>query len=102
MKNGHFTKRFEAAASVYLCAVIEYLVAEMLELSGNACRNDKRKRIQDKHIYRAVDMDKELKELIESNPSFQCVTSDDLAQYRPKPKLKKMKKKKGRWDDDDV
>ena len=102
MKNGQYAKRIETAAAVYLSSVLEYLTAEVLELSGNACMDHQRKRIQDKHIYLAIDKDSELKRLIEENPSFSCVSMNDLDEHRPKKKIKKIKKKKGRWDDHDI
>ena len=42
LKLGRYAPRTSAAASVYLSAVIEYLVAEVNELSGNAAKANKR------------------------------------------------------------
>lgn len=59
-----------AGASVYLAAVLEYLIAEILELSGNASRDLKATRIQPRHILLAVKSDEELDALF---PSNKCV-----------------------------
>lgn len=42
MKKGRYARRTSIAASVYMSAVIEYLVAEVNELSGNAAKANKR------------------------------------------------------------
>ena len=47
-------------ASVYLTAVAEYMVAELLELSGNAARDNKVGFITPRHIFLALSNDEEL------------------------------------------
>lgn len=52
--------RIASGAPVYQAAVMEYLTAEILELAGNAARDNKKSRIIPRHILLAVANDEEL------------------------------------------
>ena len=64
LKKGKYATRLGAGATVYLCAVLEYLCAEILELAGNAARDNKKSRIIPRHIQLAVRNDEELNKLL--------------------------------------
>uniref|UniRef100_A0A7N1A8U8 Histone H2A n=1 Tax=Kalanchoe fedtschenkoi TaxID=63787 RepID=A0A7N1A8U8_KALFE len=64
LKVGRYAKRVGRGAPVYLAAVLEYLAAEVLELAGNAARDNKKSRIIPRHVLLAVRNDDELGKLM--------------------------------------
>ncbi|XP_054717613.1 core histone macro-H2A.1-like [Uloborus diversus] len=66
LRNGTHHQRIGAGAPVYMAAVIEYLTAEILELAGNAARDNKKARVTPRHILLAVANDEELHLLLKN------------------------------------
>ena len=57
--------RIGSVAPVYMAAVLEYVCAEILELAGNAAKDNGRVRITSRHIFLAIFNDDELNKLID-------------------------------------
>ena len=86
--------RVGSTAAIYLTAVIEYLTAEILELAGNAAKDNGLVRIKPRHIMMAVENDEELDKLA-NNMGIIIVDGGVLPNIHrvllPKQKTKKSK-----------
>merc|ERR1712039_1137064 len=63
LRAGQYSKRCSPGAGIFMAAVLEYLTAEVVELAGNACRDNKRKTINPRHLMLAVRNDEELSQM---------------------------------------
>ncbi|RCN48376.1 core histone H2A/H2B/H3/H4 [Ancylostoma caninum] len=65
LKRIRAARRISMKSAVYIAAVLEYLVAEVLELAGNAASQDHgKKRIEPRHLCVAVYADAELRQVV--------------------------------------
>merc|ERR1712038_1590730 len=90
MRAGGYAKRIGAGAPVYVAAVLEYLCAELLELAGNAAKDNKKQRIIPRHIMLAIKNDDELRTLLSEVTIVQAGVMPNV-----RPELMPKKKKKG-------
>ena len=68
LRKGNYAPHVQVGASIYMTAVMEYLVAEIFELGGNAARDNKKSylknpRIVPRHLQLGIRNDEELSNL---------------------------------------
>lgn len=72
----------------FLTCSLEYILAEILELSGNACRDNRKVRLSNDHVNIAIRNDKELADLF----SIMDINITAYSKKRKTPKRKRSKK----------
>jgi histone H2A len=94
LREGRYAPRISAGCGVYMASVLEYLAAELLELAGNAAKDNKRTRITPRHILLGLRNDSELTQLVGNNATI--IAGGGVLPNIHKVLLKdgKMKKKK--------
>merc|ERR1711998_114902 len=97
LRKGNYAPRVGAAAPVYLAAVLEYLAAEILELAGNAAKDNKKTRIIPRHILLSIRNDEELNKLLAN-----ATIADGGVLPNINPSLLPSKSKKSKTESQDV
>ncbi|CAK5268854.1 unnamed protein product [Mycena citricolor] len=64
LKAGKYAARVTPTSAVFCTAVLDYMVAELLELAGNCARDHQKKRITPHHVMLAIRNDNELDKLL--------------------------------------
>ena len=65
LKNGRYSERVGVGASVYMAAVLEYLVAEILEVSVMVVKQHKKSRITPRYMFLGLKEDEEFSSLFQ-------------------------------------
>lgn len=81
LQHGNYTKRIGQKAPIALAAVLEYLITEVLGLSGQIAKKFKTKRIQPRHLLLAIRMDDELNQLLQHIIVVQGGVSPKISKY---------------------
>lgn len=66
LKQGRYSQRVGVGAPVYLAAVLEYLVAEILEVSCMVVKQNKKSRIVPRYIFLGLKEDEEFNRLFQN------------------------------------
>jgi histone H2A len=88
LRDSGATKRVGAGAPIYLSAVLEYVAAELLDVSGKTTVANKRKRITPVDVMRSIRSDPELNRVLGGASVFvgdRIKGVSAAVTYKPKP-----------------
>ena len=63
IKQGRFSERTSKSSGVFMAAVLEYIVCEIVELASNAAQEQNKTTITPRHLQLALSNDEELNKL---------------------------------------
>ena len=87
LKKGRYSERVGVAGSVYLAAVLEYLVAEILEVSVMVVKQHKKRRITPRYMFLGLKEDDEFSALFKRSViTCSGVKPTSLAKLKSKKK----------------
>jgi histone H2A len=94
LRRGNYGIRCGSNSATYVAAVLEYLTAEIIEISGNCAKDHKKKRINPRHINLAIQMDAELNQLFDgvTVPGGGVVPNPMYAKAKKEESVKEEKK----------
>merc|ERR1711918_54492 len=95
MKMGRYSHRVGKNAPIFLGAVLEYLVAEILEVAGHNAKSMKKNRIRPRNVMLAINDDEELQKLLGSVTISGAGVAPGIHNFL-EPKMDKMSKKKAK------
>ncbi|XP_066489988.1 late histone H2A.2.2-like [Tiliqua scincoides] len=64
LRRGEYAERIGSGASVYMAAVLQYLIYDIVDMSGTMAARDKKRRISPKHLQWTIKNDVELHSLL--------------------------------------
>jgi histone H3/H4 len=67
-------QRIGTTASIYCAAVVEYIIAEILELAGSVTTQETRKVISSRDLFMAINHDEELHDLLKNKLNIEILT----------------------------
>lgn len=85
LKTGRYAERVGVGAPVYIAAVLEYLVAEILEVSCMVVKQNKKNRIIPRYIFLGLKEDEEFNKLFQNT----IITASGVKAHSNKQALKK-------------
>jgi len=92
IKKGRFAKRVGGNAPIFMAAVLEYVVAEVLEVAGNNALADKKHRLRPRHVMLAIQEDQDLQKLLGGVTIAGAGVAPGIQEFL-KPKKDKISKK---------
>jgi histone H2A len=94
IKKGRFSHRVGSNAPIFMAAILEYVVAEVLEVAGNNARAEKKTRLRPRHVMLAIEEDQDLKHVFKDITIAGAGVAPGIQEFLQPKKDKVSKKQK--------